>query len=537
MKKTLQISNGVALVSTIVMNYLSNTGLMNDTSIGEIFGGLRTLFTTVSYAFSIWGTICLLLLGFGIYQGRSLFVKVRDDDFVLRVGGWFMLSCVANGFWIASWIYGYTGLSCFFIFSLLKIVWNNRMKLWGAPISVIAFLWWPFIIYSGWVAVTSIANVSIYLVKINWDGFGISPVTWPLVLIIIAAVINLTITCKRNMREFAFVGAWALIAIGIANQDVQITIAYTAFVTAGILIISSGIHGFKNFILEKKIMELTSLTVNGKKVKALMLLKLLSVIFISSLTSCKNIQTVNQKSSIASVSCQLDLKSTITKTMEDGFFKAHKSKSPVQIDGCNKDRIWSSVDWYDMNYLWMGNKVDTTDYKGRFKLAWDSQYLYVLVEVVDDKLNPTLENGIENYWKGDYVEVFIDEDKSGGNHKFNHQAFAYHVSTEGHVIDKNTSQETVFFDDHIDVIRSQEGDKYLWEMAIKLFDNQFDENSSKNRPVKILEQKSIGFSIAYGDNDRNDTRENFMGSKKTHGTNNDDGYVNSDVFGTVLFID
>nr|WP_321247458.1 tryptophan-rich sensory protein [uncultured Psychroserpens sp.] len=256
MKKILQIGNGVALVATIVMNYLSNTGLMNNTTIGKVSGGLRTLFTPAGYAFSIWGIIYLLLLGFGIYQGRSLFVKVRDDDFVLRVGWWFILSCIANSFWVVSWIYGYTGLSCFFIFlllvSLLKIVWNNRMELWDAPISVIAFLWWPFVIYSGWVTVASIANVSTYLVKINWDGFGISPITWTLVMIIIATVINLIITWKRNMREFALVGAWALIAIGIANQDDQITVAYTAFVAAGILILSSGIHGFKNFILAKK---------------------------------------------------------------------------------------------------------------------------------------------------------------------------------------------------------------------------------------------------------------------------------------------
>jgi hypothetical protein len=250
MKKTLQISNGVALIATIFMNYLSNTGLMNDTTIGEISGGLRTLFTPAGYAFSIWGIIYLLLLGFGIYQGRSLFVKVRDDDFVIRVGWWFILSCIANSCWVVSWVYGYTGLSCFFIFLLLylllKIVWNNRMELWDAPISIIVFLWWPFVIYSGWVTVASIANVSAYLVKIGWDGFGISPITWSLIMIVIATLLNLIITWKRNMREFALVGAWALIAIGVANQDIQTTIAYTAFTAAGILVVSSGFHTAKN---------------------------------------------------------------------------------------------------------------------------------------------------------------------------------------------------------------------------------------------------------------------------------------------------
>jgi hypothetical protein len=281
----------------------------------------------------------------------------------------------------------------------------------------------------------------------------------------------------------------------------------------------------------------TRLTEVLTKTQSLIVLKFLLFFLFLSLTGCKNAQNANQNNSETSTPCYVDLESTSALAKEDGVFKAHKSKSPVHIDGCNKDVIWSNVDWYDMNYLWMGDAVDSSDYNGRFKLAWNSDYLYVLVEVIDEKLIPTLENGIENYWKGDYVEVFVDEDNSGGNHRFNHQAFAYHVSTEGHAIDKNTSQETVFFDDHVEVVRSHEGDKYLWEMAIKLFDNQFDENSNNNIPVKILAQETIGFSIAYGDNDGNDTRENFMGSKKTHGNNNDDGYVNSDVFGSILFMD
>ncbi|WP_047545048.1 hypothetical protein [Psychroserpens sp. Hel_I_66] len=250
MKKILQIANGFALIATIAMNYLSNTGAMNGTTIGDVSRGLNTLFTPAGYAFSIWGLIYIMLLGFAIYQGRSLFVNVRDDDFVLRVGWWFVISCIANSFWVVSWIYGYTGLSCVFIFllliSLLKIVWNNRMELWDAPITVIAFLWWPFVFYSGWVTVASIANVSAYLVKIGWNGFGISAEIWTLIMIAIATVINLTITCKRNMREFALVGAWALVAIGVANMSSETVIAYTAFAAAGILAISSGIHGAKN---------------------------------------------------------------------------------------------------------------------------------------------------------------------------------------------------------------------------------------------------------------------------------------------------
>ncbi len=260
----------------------------------------------------------------------------------------------------------------------------------------------------------------------------------------------------------------------------------------------------------------------------------LSIALLALMGSCSK-KTPKQTGSLCANSCQIHADSIVAKA--NGEFTAYKTNTPVEIDGSSKDSIWARVNWYDMNYIWMGEEVDSLDYYGKFKLAWDKQFLYILVEVIDEHLTPTLQNGIENYWKGDYVEIFIDEDKSGGDHKLNHQAFAYHVSTEGHSIDLNTQGKVIFFDDHIKVERLQEGNKYTWEMAVKLLGDKFDENGLNNQSVEILAQKNIGFSIAYGDNDGNNVRENFMGSKETHGENNDEGYTNSSVFGSLLFVE
>ncbi|MFD2551770.1 tryptophan-rich sensory protein [Bizionia sediminis] len=250
MQKTLQISNILAFVFTVFLNYLSNTGAINNQTIGSVSQQVNSLFTPAGYAFSIWGLIYILLLGFIIYQSRSLFVQVRNNDFILKTGWWFVVSCVANAAWIFAWLYGFTGISCVFIFlllfALLKIVCNNAMELWDAPITTIVFLWWPFVIYSGWVTVASIANVAAYLVKIEWNGFGFLPVTWTLIMICVATAVNLIITWRRNMREFSLVGAWALIAIAIANKNTENLIFVSALIAAALLVISSGIHGFKH---------------------------------------------------------------------------------------------------------------------------------------------------------------------------------------------------------------------------------------------------------------------------------------------------
>src|SRR5690554_7751220 len=132
MKKTLQIGNIVGFILVIAVNALGGVGKLNSTSIADVSNSNPNLFTPAAYAFSIWGFIYLLLLGFIVYQGRSLFVKTSSNhDFILKTGWWFVICCIANSAWVFSWLYGYTGLSCIFIFillfALLKIVLNNAM--------------------------------------------------------------------------------------------------------------------------------------------------------------------------------------------------------------------------------------------------------------------------------------------------------------------------------------------------------------------------------------------------------------------------
>jgi len=54
------------------------------------------------------------------------------------------------------------------------------------------------------------------------------------------------ITWTRNMREFALVGAWGLIAVAVANWNEHEAIVITGIATAAVLLVSSGIHGYKN---------------------------------------------------------------------------------------------------------------------------------------------------------------------------------------------------------------------------------------------------------------------------------------------------
>lgn len=250
MKKILQVLNIIAFFVMVVVNYISNTGAIAGETMATISAKYENLFTPAGYAFSIWGVIYLFLLGFVVFQARDLFGKKNKENASLQVGWWFVISCIANVFWIFAWLNEYllgsVVIMLVLLFSLIRIILNTRMELDDEPLRVIAFIWWPFCFYSGWISVALIANVAAYLTSLNWNGFGISEVTWTIIMIIAAGIINLVITWTRNMREFALVGAWALVAIAVANWNEYPSIVITSLAVAGILLVSSGIHGYQN---------------------------------------------------------------------------------------------------------------------------------------------------------------------------------------------------------------------------------------------------------------------------------------------------
>jgi hypothetical protein len=250
MSRILQTSNIVALVVTILINYLSNTGIFNGNTMSTVSAKYQNLFTPAGYAFSIWGLIYIALAGFVIYQSKGLFGKGEIRPIVKKIGWMFVLSCVANCLWIVAWLYEYTGVSVILMLvllgSLCTIVLRTRMELDLIPLKQIVFEWWPFAMYLGWIGVALIANTAVYLTSINWNGFGLSDTTWTIVMIFAAVVVNLMLTWIRNLRESAVVGAWGLAAVAVANHHSNDGVYYTALVATIIILISCAIHGYQN---------------------------------------------------------------------------------------------------------------------------------------------------------------------------------------------------------------------------------------------------------------------------------------------------
>lgn len=250
MEKRLAVLNSISVILVIAVSYISQTGIINGNTMGSLSAEYYNLFTPAGYAFAIWGIIFLGLLIFSGYQLYQAFGPKNDLDFLHKSGYWFFIANLGNVFWVFTWLNEFTGLSVLLmfliLFSLIKVILNTNMERWDAPIKILAFSWWPICLYSGWITVAAIANVSAYLAKIGWNAPFFSEETWTVLLIIIAGVINVAIIYFRNMREFAAVGVWALIAIYFRHFEEIPLISYTALITAVIIFSNIIYHGWMN---------------------------------------------------------------------------------------------------------------------------------------------------------------------------------------------------------------------------------------------------------------------------------------------------
>ena len=213
-----------------------------------------------------------------------------------------------------------------------------------------------------------------------------------------------------------------------------------------------------------------------------------------------------------------------------------KAKQAPIIDGKMDDPIWSETKWLPIDQTWIGDQPTDSDFSGRYKLSWTEDGLFLLAEIEDDVLLDNFENPLERWWDEDCVEIFIDENNSGGNHQYNHSAFAYHVSLDGDVVDVDESKNGILFNDHVESKRVTNGTTSTWEFKINLYDDTFKEQS-QNKPILLKANKRVGFALAYCDNDSSEHRENFIGSEVVVGVDKDRGWKDANIFGTLILVD
>jgi hypothetical protein len=231
-----QIVNILATILVIVLNGLASTATLNGQTTGEISDRFDVYFVPAGYVFSIWGLIYLGLIAFSIYQALP---SQRENPRLQRIGYLYALTCVANIAWLYLWHYELFELTIVAMVVLLLVLIGIYLILGIGRTRVSAAETWlvrvPFSIYLGWITVATVANVTSLLDYLNWSGWGLSPETWAVIMLVAAAVIAAAVSLTRGDVAYVLVIVWAFIGIAVKQSDTPLVAVLAGFLAGFVL--------------------------------------------------------------------------------------------------------------------------------------------------------------------------------------------------------------------------------------------------------------------------------------------------------------
>jgi benzodiazapine receptor len=232
-----QSVNVLLVVATLVVNALANIIPFNGKNTGAISDQFHVYFVPAGYVFAIWGLIYVGLIAFGVYQALP---SQRDNPRLRSVDGFFVLASLANMLWLLLWHYEQFVATLAVMLVLLASLIGIYLRLGTGRTQVSTAETWlvrlPFSIYLGWITVATIANVTEVLDYLKWNGFGVAPETWMLIVLgavyVIATLMNLT----RRDVAYTLVILWALIGIVVKQADVALVANATRWTAAAVAV-------------------------------------------------------------------------------------------------------------------------------------------------------------------------------------------------------------------------------------------------------------------------------------------------------------
>lgn len=211
--------NLAAFLLVVVLNGLANALPINGQTMPEISAKYPSLFTPAGFTFSIWGVIYLALLLFVVYQALP---SQRDNQTIAGISRLFQLNCVANASWIVAWHYDLLAVSLLIMLILLVtliLIYRALLdEVRNASIAQRLLLHIPFSLYTAWIVVATIANLSIVQTGNGWDNMGLTAVSWTLLKLALAGAIAATVVLRYGDVVFVLVIAWAAYGISVMQS-------------------------------------------------------------------------------------------------------------------------------------------------------------------------------------------------------------------------------------------------------------------------------------------------------------------------------
>lgn len=189
--------NTIFFILTLVVNTLGGLGIINDMSQSDVSDKYFTLITPAGFTFSIWsviyGLIAVSLVVLYLRRETSYYQRVLD-----KITPLFILTSVLNMAWIVLFSYELVELSTLFIFAytiVLSLICKQLLAINDGKHFLLPL---TFGLNTGWLMIATVVNVASSLVKLEWNGFGLSDDLWGMIILLVAILIVIFVTTQTQ---------------------------------------------------------------------------------------------------------------------------------------------------------------------------------------------------------------------------------------------------------------------------------------------------------------------------------------------------
>ncbi|MGN7388684.1 tryptophan-rich sensory protein [Sporosarcina sp. SAFN-015] len=222
----------LSLCTVIILNVIASFFSLNGNTTGEITNRLPMLFLPADYVLVVCWLIYMALF-FWIFKFNKTFHEMSSAH-QNRFTFLFVLSSLLHIAWIFLWHFElFTGtlIAKIALLIVLLIFYGSFPKrdnlLTGrAPISLL----------TGWIFITTIENVSYFLMIHGWSGLGLSDPLWTVIFLTISTAFALHFMYHYKDYVMNLVFVWVFIGIAVRNGIEELFISAAAIFLSAVII-------------------------------------------------------------------------------------------------------------------------------------------------------------------------------------------------------------------------------------------------------------------------------------------------------------
>jgi hypothetical protein len=240
--KCLAILSALLFFGVLAVNVAANALPLNGVTTGQLSDEIPNLFVPAGLTFSIWGLIYLLLALYVVFIIAESFGRRSGAAWSVGDAVLFCVNEAANIGWIFAWQWRLVPLSLGIMLVILgtlialEVRATKRLRSGGElargkwlPRFALSV---PIRVYLGWILVATIANATACLVKAGWDGFGLDPRFWTVLVIVVGCALALGFAFTRRAIATPAVVIWAYLGIIIKRLSVDRDYSASVWITA-----------------------------------------------------------------------------------------------------------------------------------------------------------------------------------------------------------------------------------------------------------------------------------------------------------------